>query len=242
VAELFSNRYHYAKIRIYEMGLLFHFRTREEGIVSAANATALSTNLLACVDAIKNYLDALLAPDGTNWDVLPCEEWCRSIVAFFVLYKLAAGPREILDWDVGMCRSSIDLAKYLDVVADRISHSQRNLGPGLHPHEGLYFVFPAVLRSARLSFVLVRDSPHLVKPGDRVHMDMSKEQIAEEVARPNTRRRCPATAFWTDRALMLDQETDWHKVDFTGVTDPAAQLAKNERLWSDLLGGYSESG
>jgi hypothetical protein len=71
---------------------------------------------------------------------------------------------------------------------------------------------------------------------------MSKEQVAEEVARPNARRRCPATAFWTDRALMLDQETDWHKVDFTGVTDPAAQLAKNERLWSDLLGGYSESG
>jgi hypothetical protein len=243
VAELFATRYHYAKIRIYEMGQLFHFKTREENTLSAASATAVCTNLLACVDAIKNYLDALLAPDGADWDVLPCEEWCRSIVAVFVLYKLAAGPREISDWDVRMCRSSIDLAKYLDVVADRISHSHQNFGPGTNANEGLYFVFPAVLRSARSSFILVRDSPHLVKPGDRVHMDMSKEQIAKEVARPSNRRRCPATAFWTDRALMLDQETDWHKVDSTaGVIDPAAQLAKNERLWGDLLGGTCEGG
>jgi hypothetical protein len=242
MAELFANRYHYARIRIYEMGLLFHFRTHEEGIVSAAINTALGTNLLACVDAIKDYLDALLAPEGTEWDVLPCEEWSRSIVAFFVLYKLAAGPREISDWDVELCRSSIDLAKYLEDIANRLSRSHRSLEAVQHPHECLYFVLPAVLRSARSSFILVRDSPHLVKPGDRVHMDMSKEQIVEELARPVARRRCPATAFWTDRALMLDQETDWHKVDFTGVIDPAAQLAKNERLWSDLLGGHGESG
>lgn len=242
MAELFANRYHYARIRIYEMGLLFHFRTHEEGIISAATATALSTNLLACVDAIKNYLDTLLAPEGTEWDILPCEEWSRSIVAFFVLYKLAAGPREISDWDVGLCRSSIDLAKYLEDIANCLSRSHQNLEAVQHPNEGLYFVLPAVLRSARSSFILVRDSPHLVKPGDRAHMDMSKEQIAEEIARPPARRRCPATGFWTDRALMLDQETDWHKVEFNGVLDPAAQLAKNERLWSDLLRGYGESG
>jgi hypothetical protein len=70
-------------------------------------------------------------------------------------------------------------------------------------------------------------------------MDLSKEQIAAELARPKERVRCPAAAFFTDRALVLDQEIDWCGVELDGVLDPAAQLAKNERLWSDLLDVHS---
>jgi hypothetical protein len=224
------------------MGLLYHFRTRDEAIVSAAGATALSTTLLACVDAIKNYLDSLLVINGTDWDTLPCEEWSRSIAAFFVLYKLAAGPREISDWDVDMCRSCIDLSSYLDVVSGRLSRSSQSLEAVQYPSEGLYFVLPAVLQSAGSSYLLVRDSSHLVKLGDRVHIDLSKEQVLQEVVRPKDQRKCPATAFWTDRALMLDHETDWDKVNPTGILDPATQLERNERLWSDLLGANSSSG
>jgi hypothetical protein len=233
--DLFASRYYYAKIRIYEMGLLFHFRLRDEAVVSTSDTPRLEANLMACVGAIKNYLDSLLAVDGDEWNALPCEEWCRTIVAFFILYKLAAGPREILGWDITLCRSNIDLAEYLDVVAERLSRSSQTLEPKQHTNDGLYFVLPAILRSARTSFLLIRDTPHLVKPGDRVHVDLSDEQTVEELARPKEQRRCPATAFWTDRALVLDQETDWCGVDFDGVLDPAAQLARNESLWSDLL-------
>jgi hypothetical protein len=217
------------------MGLLFHFRLRDEAALSALDTPGLDTNLLACVGAIKNYLDTLLAIDGDEWNALPCEEWCRCIVAFFILYKLAAGPREILNWNVATCRSSIDMADYLDVVAERLSKSSQTLEPKQQATDGLYFVLPAILRSVRTSFLLVRDTPHLVKPGDRVHLDLSDERIMEELERPKEQRRCPAAAFWTDRALVLDQEIDWCGVEFDGLLDPVAQLARNERLWSDLL-------
>jgi len=218
------------------MGLLYHYRTRDEVVVSALDTPILHTNLVALVGAIKNYLDALLAIDGAEWNSLPYEEWSRTIVAFFILYKLAVGPREIPGWDVTLCRSTIDLATYLDVVAERLSHSSQASDPRQQANDGVYFVLPAILRSVRKTFLLVRDAPHLVMPGDRVHMDVRKEQVMEELTRPKERARCPAAAFFTDRALVLDQEIDWCDVELNGVLDPAAQLAKNEKMWSDLLG------
>jgi len=217
------------------MGLLFHFRLRDEALVSALDTPDVGTNLWACMDAVKKYLDILLTGNGTEWSSLPCEEWCRSIVVFIILYKLATGPREILDWDVTLCQSSIDPAEYLNSVAECLSLSNQTFEPREQTNDGLYFVLPAILRSARTSYLLVRDTPHLVKPGDRVHIDLSKEQIAEELGRPKEQRRCPATAFWNTSALALDQETDWCGVEINGGLDPAAQLLKNEELWRDLL-------
>jgi hypothetical protein len=233
--DMFAGRYYYAKIRIHEMGLLFHFQLRDEAITSASYTPALNTHLRACVEAGRNYLDTLLVLDGNERNTLPCEEWFRTIAVLVILYKLSVGPREVPDWDIAFCRSSVDLAQYLDRVAERLSWSTQLLEPWTRTNECLYFVLPAILRSVRKTFVLVRDAPHLVVPGDRVHMDVSKEQVKEEIARPKERRRCPAAAFWTDRALVLDQETDWCGVHFDGVLDPAAQLAKSEKLWSDLL-------
>jgi hypothetical protein len=184
---------------------------------------------MALVGAIKDYFDALIAIHSAEWNALPYEEWSRNIVAFIILYKLAVGPREIPGWDVTLCRSIIDLAEYLEVVAERLSHSSQAFSPRQQANEGVYFVLPAILRSVRKTFLLVRDAPHLVVPADRVHMDLSQAQIAEE------RARCPAAAFFTDRALVLDQEIDWCGVELDGILDPAEQLAKNERLWSDLL-------
>lgn len=223
------------------MGLLFHFRIRDTAVFSATNSPALVTNLLACADAIKAYLDTLLSIEDVQWDSLPYEEWNRLIVAFFILYKLCAGPREVSGWDVGMCRSIIDLEHYLETVADRVCIAGYTLESSTNTSEGLFFVLPDILRSAKASFVAVRDTPHLVRPGDRVHMDLSKERIAEEIARPKNQRRCPATAFWYDRALVLDQETDWHGVDINRVLDPAKQLAGTESLWRELLGGEQTS-
>lgn len=217
------------------MGLLYHYRTRDEVVVSALDTPVLHTTLVALVGAIKNYLDALLAIDGAEWNSLPYEEWSRTIAAFFILYKLAVGPREIPGWDVTLCRSTIDLAQYLDVVAKRLSHPSQALKPGQQANDGVYFVLPAILRSVRETFLLVKDAPHLVVPSDRVHVDVSKEQAMEELSRPKERARCPASAFFTDRALVLDQDIDWCGVELNGVLDPAAQLERNEKLWSDLL-------
>lgn len=218
------------------MGLLYHYRTRDEVVVPAIDTPTLNSNLLALVGAIKNYLDALLAINCAEWNTLPYEEWGRSIVAFFILYKLAVGPREMPGWDSTLCRSTIDLPTYLDVVAERLAYASQTFKSEQQPNYGVYFVLPAILTSVRKTFLLVRDAPHLVVPGDRVHMDLSKEQIMEELTGPKARARCPAASFFTDRALMLDQEIDWCGVEPNGGLDPAAQLVKNERLWSDLLG------
>lgn len=236
LAGLFGTRYHYARIRIYEMSLLFHFRIHDKAVFTATNSPALVNNLLSCIDAIKNYFDTLLAIEVTELSSLPCEEWNRLIVAFIILYKLSAGPHEVADWDVALCRSTIDLETYLDAVADRLREASHSLEASSNTSEGLYFVLPDVLRSARASYVAARDTPHLVRPGGRVHMDLSKERIAEEIGRPKAQRRCPATAFWIDRALVLDQQTDWRGIGVTRRPDPATQLATSEKLWEDLLG------
>jgi hypothetical protein len=217
------------------MGLLYHFRVSDEATISITQYPALGENLLACVDAIKDYLDTLLAMDGSEWNHLPCEEWSRLIIACFILYKLSVGPREIIGWDVDVCRRRFDFAKYLDAVADHICNSRQSREMP-ETIESIYLVLPDILRSARASFVVARDTPHLIKPGDRVHTDLSKENIRAEINRPKIQRRCPVTSLWADRALMLDQETDWRAVELSYALDPAEQLVKSERLWNDLLG------
>jgi hypothetical protein len=224
------------RILIFEMGLLYHFRVSGEATLSITQHPSLGDNLLACVDAIKDYLDTLLAMQSSEWNYLPCEEWSRLITACFILYKLSVGPRELSDWNVEICRGRVDFAKYLDAVADHIYSSRQSLETSEDNVESIYSVLPDILRSARASFVIARDTPHLIKPGDRVHTDLSKEKIGAEISRPKTQRGCPVTSLWADRALLLDQETDWRAVKLSHALDPAEQLAKNERLWSDLLG------
>ena len=224
------------------MGLLYHFRVSDDDAISIFRYPALGENLLACVEAIKDYLDTLLAIEGSEWNYLPCEEWIRLIIACFILYKLSVGPREISGWDVETCRARVDFAKYADAVADHIYNSRRSLETSDETIESIYFVFPDILRSARASFVIARDTPHLIKPGDRVHIDLSKDKIRAEIVRPKVQRRCPVTSLWAGRALLLDQETDWQAVELSRALDPAEQLAKTERLWSDLLGIQVSSG
>jgi hypothetical protein len=224
------------RILISEMGLLYHFRVSDEATISLTQYPALGDNLLACVDAIKDYLDILLAMEGSQWNYLPCEEWSRLIIACFILYKLSVGPREVSGWDVTVCRGRVDFARYLEAIADQICNSRQSLETSEKPIESMYFVLPDILRSARASFVIARDTPHLFQPGHRVHADLSKETVRAEFDRPKIQRRCPVTSLWADRALLLDQETDWRAVELSQALSPMEQLAKTERLWSDLLG------
>ncbi|KAK3074892.1 hypothetical protein LTR53_002282 [Teratosphaeriaceae sp. CCFEE 6253] len=247
----FATRYHAAKIWIYEMGLLYHFRVSRKspsasGLCSAAQRL-LFGNLASCADAIKQYLDVVLALELAVCGALPFEEWCRFIMAFFVLYRLSIGPREVPEWDVQLCRQTIDLEMYLGRAATFLRQASR-LDSG-SSSQGLYYVLPDVLKSAKASYVAVRDTPEAVPPGSRVHLDLSKpSQTARgpRVNNPSTflgeRRGCPATGFWTHQALALDSDTDWHGVKVEEALDPSVQLQKNECLWSGLLSTYSERG
>ncbi|KAK3717731.1 hypothetical protein LTR37_005502 [Vermiconidia calcicola] len=167
-AGLFVNRYHAAQVRIYEMGLLYHFQVdrRCSTVPEAAAGQPYSrANLVSCVDAIKRYLDCFLALDPTLHIQLPYDEWSRLVVALFVLYKLSVGPKELPGWEVSICRSTIDLEAYLSDVVGRLQHGNQPEDPPDVASGGLYHLLPAILESAKASFVAARDTPHLVTPG-----------------------------------------------------------------------------
>ena len=239
---LFTNRYHAVQIRIYEMGLLFHFRNLNLPAEHQASVEATSANLLKCVEAIKQYLDTFLVLDTASFSSLPFEEWFRLIIAFFILYKLSAGPRDMPEWDVKLCRSRIHLEAYLTAVACRIRETAPTLACCPSPRDELYFVLPLVLESARDSYVLARDHPILLTPDHRVHVDLRRPIRLGQGAGPASAPKCPATGFWIDKALTIDRESDWNGVTLSGSLHPAEQLSKNEDLWKHLLNGHDDAG
>ncbi|KAK4957047.1 hypothetical protein LTR10_005003 [Elasticomyces elasticus] len=241
---LFSTKYHGAKIWIYEMGLLYHFRIDRRCTMAQdldyTDQSPLIGNLVNCIDAIKQYLDAFLRTDSLICGTLPFEEWLRFVLAFFVLYKLSFGPREVPAWDVELCRRTIDLEAYLSGAVAHLRQAIRVQGPSDHSGQSLFQVLPDVLESAKASYKAARDCPSLIAPGARVHFDMSKKlQTSTKSTTPSCGwqppRGCPATSFFTAQTLALDNSSDWDGVRLNGALDPSAQLERNENLWTDLL-------
>lgn len=220
-------------MRIYELGQLFHFRKASLSSDGQWPSKIMDTSLLSCANSIKHYLDSFLALDITLYYALPSEEWFRLVIAFFILYKLSAGSRDIPQWDFQWCRSVIDLEAYLTMVARRIRSTRSSLD--YEPRDELYFVLPLILESARDSYVLSRDAPILVGPDHRVHFDLSQSRRSQSTSAHSLAFRCPATGFWVDKALAVDHESNWHDVAVSQSLHPAKQLAKNDELWHGLL-------
>nr|OQO32678.1 hypothetical protein B0A51_00056 [Rachicladosporium sp. CCFEE 5018] len=172
----FAGKYHAAKIWIYEMGLLFHFslaRSCPVVVLGVSGSSALLANLVGCVDQIKCYLDWFLAVDVACYNKMPCEEIGRLILAFFVLYKLSVGPREIAGWDVQLSRNTLDLEIYLQRSATQLEQAKTNDGVPFGISETLYHVLPLILESARASYVDARESCSVMAEIERAHLDLS---------------------------------------------------------------------
>nr|OQO16802.1 hypothetical protein B0A51_15821 [Rachicladosporium sp. CCFEE 5018] len=86
---------------------------------------------------------------------MPCEEIGRLILAFFVLYKLSVGPREIAGWDVQLPRNTLDLEIYLERSATQLEQAKTNDGVPSGISETLYHVLPLILESARASYMWI---------------------------------------------------------------------------------------
>ncbi|KAK5743305.1 hypothetical protein LTR17_002783 [Elasticomyces elasticus] len=244
ITGLFSTKYYGAKIWVYEMGLLYHFRIDRRCPVAQdleyADQSPLIGSLVSCVDAIKQYLDVFLLTDALIRSTLPFEEWCRFVLAFFVLYKLSVGLREVPAWDVELCRRTVDLDAYLSAAIENLRQAARGHAPSDNSARSLSQVLPDVLESVKASYRATRDSPSPIVPDARVHFDMSKKlRIPTKSTTPSCGRPpprgCPAASFWTAQALDLDNSSDWHGVRLNGALDPSAQLEKNENLWTELL-------
>lgn len=229
------NQYHAAKFRIYDMGLLFHFRRHSPAQSRNLAPAGMDANLLSCAQAIKQYLDSFLLIDPSRYSLIPFEEWSRLVIAFFILYKLSAGSRDVPDWNTQLCRNTIDLETSLTTVARRLRGTRSFLESSQPQRDELYFVLPLILETARDSYVLARDAPDLVGPGHRVHTDLTRSSRAEGTASSASILKCPATGFWIDKALAVDHGTDWHGVSLPTSVHPAEQLAKHADLWHALL-------
>ncbi|KAK4554978.1 hypothetical protein LTR86_007744 [Recurvomyces mirabilis] len=232
---LFVARYHAAKIWIFEMGMLYHFRVGQQPSIpttSIAVCSDISGNLVSCADAVKQYLNNFLAMSADPGS-LPFEEWCRLIMAFFVLYKLSAGPCEFPKWNVQLCRSVIDLELYLTAIADKLRRAMPIHDSLVASSMSMHRVLPNILESARHSFIAIKNDSRGLQSGHRVHLDLSEARTSaaliansnnlvgnHTVAQPTTQRaRCPATAMWASQALAFDWDVDWHGIQVDGITD-----------------------
>lgn len=212
--DYFTTGYHTAKIRILEMGLVYHFGPRVALNCKDLAAEALArTNddinrhLTSCVDAIRDSLNALLATDPALDIFMPLEENFRIIMSFFVAYKLSVKLIEVPQWDVNVARETFDLHDYLGRFMDRFRASQtsEDFAVASAGHD-IYSLLPDVLESARNSYLFARSNPDAVDDKFQVHVDLgaaSKASAVPKVQKPS-RGQCPATSFWTAEAMQVD--------------------------------------
>ncbi|KAM0720653.1 hypothetical protein Q7P37_004790 [Cladosporium fusiforme] len=243
--ELFTNRRHYARARTYEMGLICRFPKDRRSLTTTETSNEwelLVANLVQCVDAIKMYIDGFLAISTSEYEHIPMEEWYRLMMMLFALYKLSVGPKDLPAWNVHECRQRIDLESYLGQII-------RRLRPSGHTEiledasDDLYHVLPELLESVKASYIVSRDWPGSITPGARVHMDMSKpfqqsrndtNHIGGLLTDAPRRGGCPAFRFWNTKGLDLGTVSGWHDVRPVALS-PEEQLAKNDKLWSELM-------
>ena len=214
-------RYHAAKIRLFEMGIIYTFDAREpltwvdKSSVSTIHAqNMLISNLSKSVDAIREYLDYFLSTNMAVDNRLPLEEWFRFVLAFFVAYKLSVKLREFPQWDVRYARETLDLEKYLTAFIDRFRASQADQDISVASSgEDIYSVLPDVLESARASFIVARDHPEQIDSQFRAHIDPGSVSTKKGTSSgttpfPSTAHKgCPATGFWRAEAVQAD--TNW---------------------------------
>jgi hypothetical protein len=221
------------------MGLLYHYRRPKSPRADRVVDPALTLSLVGCVEAIKSYLDVFLAFDPSTHEHLPFEEWCRVIMAFFILYKLSAGHQDIPHWNANLCRDIINLDEYLRRTIAQLTVFV--LPDSEEPtSQGIFYVLPQILESARTSYILARDEPNLQVPGARVHIDLNETKISAKspASELHTRReqtRCPATGLWAAEAMCLGLDTSWHGITSNREGMPLAQLDHSEKMWKELL-------
>lgn len=192
------------------MGLVYHFTIGKVPTSRAApcNSAALIHNLTQCVEAAKDYLDCFLALPIDIYPHLPAEEYFRCIMAFFVVYKLAARLPELPFWNLNSAREIIDLEQYLDVAASRVRQSR--LAADEIASGDVYSVLPEILESAKASYVVARDHPEQTVQGLRAHADVgSWDPVANSTSKtarpsPAIQRGCPATGYWKRQAAQTD--------------------------------------
>lgn len=215
------------KMRIFEMGLVYYWGTPRKKLDLGAHRhrteSSINGHFIKCIDAVKDYLDRFLDTNATdhqtsNLSRLLFEDWYRLIFAFFVAYKLSIKVVELPSWDTQYARSTFNLEAYLTTFSDKLRRmqSQSELVGDWSQGIDLFSVFPDILESAKVSFVMARDWPQSIPEELHVHIDVHRKRpsyVQDGHLGGSTNEtglgKCPATSFWRREALRVDAAADW---------------------------------
>ncbi|KAL2844550.1 hypothetical protein BJY01DRAFT_186259 [Aspergillus pseudoustus] len=232
---LLINGYHATKIRIYEMGLVYNYGHARRPVTAACpDSTLLSAspglinNLIKCTESTKSYLDLFLTIPETEYARLPFCIWYKVILALFVLYRLAVGVSEVPEWDVNLTLGTVDVERYLGLLADRLECLRMDSEVQNHNHKSLFTMLPEVIGSVRMSYAMAKGGGAMSALGPHPPHQPFAEAPALSA---RGRHRCPGMRNLSRAATAGSTE----QPDLQSALTAEIQMIENELFWSDLL-------
>ncbi|KAL5001032.1 hypothetical protein BDV10DRAFT_192527 [Aspergillus recurvatus] len=228
--------YHAAKIRIYEMGLVYRYGQRKrppasflrDSMTSASSMVTL--NLIQCLICAKDFLDTFMAIPEEEHYKLPLSVWYQLILAIIVLYKLSVGLPEISVWDRGIAQEAVNFPEYLDALAYRLRCPEFRRGAGTPPSNNrcLFTMFPDIMESVKTSFISVSE-----RPAQNDVCEVSAHQRFDGTDRtPSTQRhRCPGIR----NLRRLAGENTMEDAELQRSIAAEIQDIESEKFLNDLL-------
>ncbi|KAJ5159732.1 uncharacterized protein N7482_006736, partial [Penicillium canariense] len=227
---LLLNSYHAAKIRIFEMGLVYNYGQPRRHPKNAEDSTILSaspmliSNLIRCVESTKAYLDFFFTIPEMEYHKLSFSIWYQVVLAVFVLYRLSVGVSEVPEWDVNLTKASLDVEEYLGVLS---SHLQSiRLDTAVLP-KSLFTMMPEIIASVETSYATAMVNSALIVDTRHPHQPFS-DRPALSV---RGRHRCPGMRNLRQSANQSSTEQSTLQT----AVSAEIQIIENEIFWRDLL-------
>ncbi|RDW83663.1 Zn(II)2Cys6 transcription factor [Aspergillus mulundensis] len=227
--------YRAAKIRIYEMGLVYRYGQRKRApanVSTQPTAPARSTvnhNLIQSLICAKEYLDAFLVMTQREYNKLPLSAWYQLILAIIVLYRLSVGLPDYPNWDREIAQDTVKLETYLDMLSQRLRPTEFQVGTGARAESNkcLFIMFPDMVESVKVSYMAARAQPIPDNYETAAH-----EAFVSGDTMPSARKhRCPGMR---NLRRLTGETTEEDTLLQSAIADEVQQI-ENEKFWNDLI-------
>ncbi|KAL4905100.1 hypothetical protein BDW74DRAFT_19039 [Aspergillus multicolor] len=232
---ILSTGYRAAKIRIYEMGLVYRYgqRKRPAASVPAESITSarstININLIKSLIYAKEYIDMFLTLTSDVYSSLPMSAWYQLILAIIVLYRLSVGLPDTPDWNREIAQDTVNFETYLDLLSRRLRSVEPQSGTGdrCPSNKCLFTMFPDMVESVKASYILAKTQP---TPDD--YDTAAHEEFVSKSPTPSTRKhRCPGMR---NLGRLTGDTTPEDSIWQSSITAEIQQI-ENEKFWNDLM-------
>ncbi|KAL2864819.1 uncharacterized protein BJX67DRAFT_199506 [Aspergillus lucknowensis] len=238
---LVINGYHAAKIRVYEMGLVYRYGQRklpplkvQEYSNTSYTPPMIIANLTNSVLSTIEYLEFFFAIPTAEYNSLPISMWYQVILAVTVLYRLSTGLSEVPGWDVDIAQETVDVKQYLGELSSHLQAIEQDPSREL-PTRNLYVMMPEIMESVQTSYELAREHPDEVNDTLGAHPSLS-DSPRNEPPSFRGRHRCPGLRY-------LRRDASHTPTSMCSTEQPAlqnniaaeVQRIESDKLWSDLV-------